>query len=79
MGNMRVAQAAYYAEHDTYTQSNSNLGFEYNTSTSKYTITTTAASNSAFTSQATGTIRGSTDTWTVDEDGAFNNTPNACD
>ena len=80
LGNMRVAQAAYYAEHSTYSTSNAQIGFGISGGSPEYSLTTTISSGGdTFTTTAAGTINGEADKWTIDEDGTLSNTANACD
>jgi type IV pilus assembly protein PilA len=80
LGNVRLAQEAYYAEHDTYSSSLASIGFAAKGDTI-YSITTTPAnSGTTFTATATAKIGNQDDEWTINEDGNLVNTAgkNAC-
>lgn len=79
LGNIRVAQEAYLAEYDTYSDDTGDLGVSLK-GESRYTYTINPASATAFTATATSTTvkSGSTDTWTINQDGDITNSPNAC-
>jgi type IV pilus assembly protein PilA len=80
LGNMRVMQEAYFAEHDEY-GTHANIGFaQPSAGTPKYTYTATSAADGTFTGKATATHASlDGDTWTIDQDGTLNNTPKGCD
>jgi type IV pilus assembly protein PilA len=77
LGNVRVAQEAYNAEHDTYGSTLASIGFAAKGDT-RYSITTSGGST--FTATATATINGNPDEWTINQDGELENTAgkNAC-
>lgn len=76
LGNVRMAEEAYYAEYDTYSSTLADIGFAVKGNT-EYAITV-SANSTTFTATATATIGGKTDTWTMTDNGILNNTPNAC-
>jgi type IV pilus assembly protein PilA len=77
LGSIRTAQEAYYAEHSNYAASLDAMKF-----TTKgggdYTYSITANDATDFTAQATGTINGTEDTWTVNSEAEWTE-GNACD
>lgn len=77
LGNIAKSQHAYYAEKDAYTATLADTGFATK-GTTRYTYTSTIAADS-FTATATGTINGTTDTWTMTDNLTLTNTVNACD
>lgn len=80
LGTIRSMQEAYFAEYDEYAATMAAIGFSAK-GTSRYTYTTSSNTPTAdFEAEATSTrIKGtSTDTWTIDEEGDLDNSPNAC-
>jgi type IV pilus assembly protein PilA len=79
LGQIRVMQEAYRAEHDTYGSNLTSIGFSM-PGDAKYSYSISGTpSSSAFTAQATTSdLNGETDTWTLSNTGSLNNTPNAC-
>ena len=81
LGNVRVAQEAYFAENDVYSNSHSQIGFSIRGGSPVYTYSSTVTNNSTqntFTATATATINGNTDTWTIDEEGTLTNSASGC-
>ena len=80
LGALRTAEEAYYAEYSTYADTTAKMGFTVKGDNALYTITFSGVDDDGFTAQASGTVNGSTDTWTVDEGGnlAVDATDNAC-
>lgn len=79
LGNIRVAQEAYLAEYDTYTQDTGALGITVKGGKIRYDIEVTAADGDSFTATATANADGpGNDTWTITEQGTLVNDPNAC-
>ncbi len=80
LGNIRVAHAAYYAENDEYSSTHADIGFS-TSGDAEYTLTTVVGgtNNDEYTTTATATINGETDTWTINQDGDLENSDNACD
>ena len=68
---------AYNAEYDTYTTSLDNIGFSTQ-GNARYSYEVTAADTTTFAAEASGTLNGDADLWTIDEDLDLNNTTNAC-
>jgi len=79
LGQIKVMQEAYRAEHDTYGSDLTNIGFSIaEDARYDYSISGTPSST-AFTAKATTSdLNGETDTWTLSNTGSLNNTPNAC-
>ena len=79
LGSIRVAQEAYFAEYDKYSDNLPGIGFGTK-GTANYSYSATA-DTTTFTATATSdTIKsGETDTWTIDQDGTLSNTDNACE
>lgn len=80
LGSLRVAQEAYFAEHDAYSDDLGALGFGVK-GESRYTITIALNEDAnGFTATATAPLKGedNPDTWTMDEEGELINTNNAC-
>jgi type IV pilus assembly protein PilA len=79
LGQVKVMQEAYRAEHDTYGSNLTTIGFSI-ASDARYgysaTINTTGDSFTA--TATTSNLNGETDTWKLGDTGSLNNTPNAC-
>jgi type IV pilus assembly protein PilA len=82
LGNIRVAQEAYRAEWDTYSDDTGELGVVMTGDKSRYSVTIGSLSRPATTYLATaeGKLKGTAvdDKWTMDEGGNLKNTENAC-
>lgn len=78
LGAARTAAEVYYAEYSTYTDTIGNTGFQKK-GDGIYTVTYTEGTANGFIAQATGTVNGDTDTWTINENGTITPTANACD
>lgn len=80
LGTIRSMQEAYFAEYDEYAVTMNAIGFS-SKGDARYTYTTSSTNvTEDFTGQAISTTvkSGSTDTWTIDEEGELDNTANAC-
>jgi len=83
LGNIRTAEEAYYAEYDNYTTSLTDIGFDTK-GTAKYVytiddiVTSTVATDDAFTASATGASVGKGDSWTITHTGALEIQTNGC-
>ncbi|MFW6324127.1 MAG: type IV pilin protein, partial [Desulfovibrionales bacterium] len=80
LGDLRKAQEAYYAENDEFATDLANAGFNPKGDTI-YDITLDSSDddNGTYSLKASATIRGESDTWTLDSDGNLENDDNACD
>ncbi|WP_029725189.1 type IV pilin protein [Desulfotignum balticum] len=83
LGNIRVLQEAYYAEHGTY-GTHTNVGVDAPTGTPKYDYTATST-GSGFIATAVAKDAnqglgdaGDLDKWTINEDGTLSNDNNGC-
>ena len=77
LGDLRKAQEAYFAEYDTYSTVQANIGFAAK-GTTRYGIVVAPANSTTFTATATAVINGANDSWTINEQGALVNGANAC-
>ncbi len=77
LGSIRVGQEAYFAQYDTYSTDKDAIGFATK-GTGEYSITIAPANTTGFTATATATLKGNTDTWTINSTGDLINSPNAC-
>jgi hypothetical protein len=69
---------AYRAEYDYYPGTLSVVGFEINATDARYVYTVTGGTNT-FTAKANAAdLNGAVDTWLLSNNGALNNTANAC-
>jgi prepilin-type N-terminal cleavage/methylation domain-containing protein len=77
---IRQAQEIYKLQYGTYTTATGALSGWQNT-VGKYTFAIIAADATTFSASATGNIDGdaTNDVWTIDQDGALNNTTNDLD
>lgn len=83
LGNIRTAEEAYYAEHDAYSSSTSEIGFSTKGQANyTYTVSGNGASGTgaSFTGSASATGGGKLvgDTWTIDNAGTLANPTNKC-
>jgi len=77
LGNVRVAQEAYLAEWDTYSEDTGALGVVMK-GDSRYDVTI-EADTATFTATATGSLKGDDDdVWTMTHEGVLDNPTNAC-
>jgi prepilin-type N-terminal cleavage/methylation domain-containing protein len=79
LGSIRVAQEAYFAEHDTYSTDKNAIGFATK-GEGNYSIVIDPADETGFTATATATgLKGSNDdVWTINSSGDLKNDDNAC-
>jgi type IV pilus assembly protein PilA len=80
LGNIRVAQEAYLAEYDTYTDDTGDLGVSVKGGKIRYDIDFDGTPDgSTFTARATANEAGlNGDIWTIDQDGNLTNQTNGC-
>jgi type IV pilus assembly protein PilA len=78
LGNIKTMMEAYRAEYDYYPGTLSVVGFEINATDARYVYTVTGGTNT-FTAKANAAdLNGAVDTWLLSNNGALNNTANAC-
>ena len=77
LGTIAKNEVAYNAEYDVYTTDLNNIGFSTQ-GNARYNYSVTAASTTAFTAQASGTINGTNDLWTITQNLTLSNSVNAC-
>ena len=82
LGSIATCEEAYFAEFDTYSASNNDIGFAPKGNNVRYGYTI-VATTTTFTATATSTgggLKGAAgdDVWTMDEDRVLTNTTNAC-
>ncbi len=77
LANIRTMQEAYNAEQDTYSDSYTLIGFSLK-GDARYTYNVTGT-ESTFDATATGTLSGSQDIWTMNENGTLRNSTPGCD
>jgi type II secretory pathway pseudopilin PulG len=80
LGNIRVAQEAYLAEYDTYSNDTGALGVSVK-GENRYEVTWSGTPDATtFTAVATADdLKGTQDdVWTINQDGDLQNTTNAC-
>ena len=79
LGDLRTAQEAYFAEYDAYKDENDfdAIGFSAKGDTN-YQITVPTVTTTYFEAQATATLNGNGDIWTMTSNGTLGNDSNAC-
>ena len=76
---IHTSMTSYMAEYNVYTKSFDALGFKTEgTSLYTYTISAANTANGTFTAEASGTISGKADKWTMNQARTLTNSPNAC-
>lgn len=77
LGTIVKLEAAYRAEHDRYSGDLARIGFATKGAT-RYAYSVSTADTDEFTAEATATISGKEDTWTIDHDLVLLHEVNAC-
>ena len=79
LGSIRVAQEAYFAEHDSYSTTQDDIGFAMK-GDPRYTYVIDPATSTGFIATATASALkdGNDDVWTINSTGALDNSDNAC-
>ncbi len=77
LGTIAKSEVAYFAEFDTYSNDLGDIGFA-TVGNTRYTYSVTGANGTLFDANATATINGNADLWTINENLSLVNSTNAC-